>query len=283
VYEDSIMSKTILVLGGGGTKGIAHVGAWRAITEAGLAVDEIVGTSIGSLIGSLIAHEMALDEMERRARLLRKEQIIGINRWALMFNGIRQKSVFRSHPFRGFLDEVLPVGRFDELRIPLGVNAVDLETGLAEWFGAGGRNDVPLAEAVYASSALPMFFPPALIDGRHFVDGGVAEVLALSRAKARGADLVIAVDVGAGAVKDALDIVSKGMVAIQHRVMDIVTYTRRQARLQLWAGPRLIYIRPRLDGYSTFDFDPIDYFLEEGHRATRDVLEREGMWRTAAG
>ncbi|HUG02713.1 MAG TPA: patatin-like phospholipase family protein [Longimicrobiales bacterium] len=277
------MSKTILVLGGGGTKGIAHVGAWRAITEAGLAVDEIVGTSIGSLIGSLIAHDMPLDEMERRARLLRKEHIIGVNRWALMFNGIRQKSVFRAYPFRGFLEDVLPVERFDELARPLGVNAVDLETGIAEWFGAGGRNDVPLAQAVYASSALPMFFPPALIDGRHFVDGGVAEVLALPRARERGADLVIGVDVGAGAAKDALDIVSKGMVAIQHRVMDIVTYTRRQARLQLWSGPRLVYIRPRMDGYSTFDFDAIDYFLEEGYRATREVLERQGMWRKAAG
>jgi NTE family protein len=277
------MSKTILVLGGGGTKGIAHVGAWRAITEAGLAVDEIVGTSIGSLIGSLIAHDMPLDEMERRARLLRKEHIIGVNRWALMFNGIRQKSVFRAYPFRGFLEDVLPVERFDELARPLGVNAVDLETGIAEWFGAGGRNDVPLAQAVYASSALPMFFPPALIDGRHFVDGGVAEVLALPRARERGAGLVIGVDVGAGAAKDALDIVSKGMVAIQHRVMDIVTYTRRQARLQLWSGPRLVYIRPRMDGYSTFDFDAIDYFLEEGYRATREVLERQGMWRKAAG
>lgn len=277
------MSKTILVLGGGGTKGIAHVGAWRAITEAGLAVDEVVGTSIGSLIGSLIAHEMPLDEMERRARLLRKEHIIGVNRWAMMFNGIRQKSVFRAYPFRGFLEEVIPVRRFEELALPLSVNAVDLETGLAEWFGAGGRGDVSIAEAVYASSALPMFFPPAFIAGRHFVDGGVAEVLALSRAKERGADLVIAVDVGAGAAKDALDIVSKGMVAIQHRVMDIVTYTRRQARLQLWAGPRLVYIRPRMDGYSTFDFDATDYFLEEGYRAASETLKRQGMWRKAAG
>ena len=276
------MSKTILVLGGGGTKGIAHVGAWRAITEAGLAVDEVVGTSIGSLIGSLVAHEMPLDEMERRARLLRKEQIIG-NRWAMMFNGIRQKSVFRAYPFRGFLDEVLPVERFDALRMPLSVNAVDLETGLAEWFGAGGRDDVSLADAVYASSALPMFFPPAVIEGRHFIDGGVTEVLPLSRARERGADLVIAVDVGTGARKDAFDIVSKGMIAIQHRVMDIVTYTRRQERIAHWAGPRLVYIRPRMDGYSTFDFDAIDYFLEEGYRAASETLKREGMWRKAAG
>jgi NTE family protein len=277
------MSKTILVLGGGGTKGIAHVGAWRAIEEAGLAVDEVVGTSIGSLIGSLIAHRMSLDEMERRARLLRKEQIIGINRWALLFNGIRQPAVFRDDPFRGYLAEVLPVERFDQLPIPLAVNAVDLETGLSEWFGADGRDDVTLAEAVYASSALPPFFPPATIGGRLFVDGGVREVLALSRAKDRGADLVIAIDVGAGPVKDALDVVSKGMIAIQHRVNDIVTYTRRQARLQLWTGPHLVYVRPRLDGYSTFDFDSTDYFLEEGYRATCEVLKEQGMGKRAAG
>ncbi|HSM37086.1 MAG TPA: patatin-like phospholipase family protein [Longimicrobiales bacterium] len=277
------MSKTILVLGGGGTKGIAHVGAWRAITEAGLPVDEIVGTSIGSLIGSLIAYGMPLDELERRARLLRKEQIIGINRWAMLFNGIRQKSVFRDDPFRNYLSEVLPVERFEQLPMPLGINAVDLETGLSEWFGSGGRSDVSLAEAVYASSALPPFFPPTTIDGRHFVDGGVSEVLAISRAKERRADLVIAIDVGAGPVKDAYDVVSKGMIAIQHRVNDIVTYTRRQARLQLWTGPHLVYARPRMDGYSTFDFDSTDYFLEEGYRATCEVLKRHGMWRRAAG
>jgi NTE family protein len=163
------------------------------------------------------------------------------------------------------------------------VNAVDLETGAAEWFGAGGRGDVSLAEAVYASSALPMFFPPAEIDGRHFIDGGVAEVLALSRAKARGADLVIAVDVGTGSHKDAFDTVSKGMIAIQHRVMDIVTYTRRQERIAHWSGPRLVYIRPRMEGFSTFDFDAIDYFLEEGYRATSETLKGQGMWTKAAG
>lgn len=273
------MGRTILVLGGGGVKGMAHVGAWKAVQEAGIEVAELVGTSIGALVGACVAGGLGWNELAPLALRLQKSDIVRLNRWALLLNGIRQSSVFQGETFRDYIRSVLPVTEFADLGLPLGMNAVDLETGRMEWFGAGGRTDLPLAEAVYASCALPVFYPPAEVGGRHLVDGGVGDALPVQRAAERGAELIIAVDVGAGEVKDALDTVSKGIVAIHHRVFDIQSHARRRQRLDAWQGPPLIYIRPRLDGYSTFDFSRTRYFLEEGYRATREAL---ADWSRAA-
>ncbi|HEX7050371.1 MAG TPA: patatin-like phospholipase family protein [Longimicrobiales bacterium] len=275
------MERVILVLGGGGVKGMAHVGAWKAVVESGLEVAEIVGTSIGALVGACIAGGHGWRELAPRALALRKRDIVSLNGRSLLLNGIRRTSIFHGERLLEYVREVLPVERFDELGLPFSANAVDLETGRMEWFGAAGRSDVPLAEAVYASCALPVFYPPAEIGGRYYVDGGVRDTLPIALAAERGASLVVAVDVGAGEVKDSLDTVSKGMVAIQHRVFDIMSYASRQARLRSWEGPPLVYVRPRLDRYSTFDFTRTRYFLEEGYRATREAL---APWaRSAAG
>jgi NTE family protein len=263
----------VLVLGGGGMKGLAHVGAWRAVQESGVRVSEVVGTSIGALVGACIAGGLEPDRLTGLARALQKPEIVTLNRWALLFNGIRQPSVFRGDVFQRYIESVLPARTFGELRLPLSINAVDLATGEQEWFGAGGRDDVPLAQAVYASCALPVFYPPALVDGRHYVDGGISDALPLERAVARGATRIIAVDVSAGAVQDADDAVAKGMVAIHHRVMQIMGYARRRVMLDAWSGPELLYVRPELETYSTFDFVNVEYFLEEGYRATRAALD----------
>lgn len=267
------MERVILVLGGGGVKGLAHVGAWKALEEAGLAVTEIVGTSIGALVGACVAGGMGWSELAPLSVALRKRDIVSMNGRSLMLNGIRQPSVFHGGRLREYIERILPVDDFDDLRLPLSMNAVDLETGGMVWFGADGRTDVSLSQAVYASCALPVFYPPAEIDGRHYVDGGVRAPLPIERAKDRGADLVIAVDVAAGPVKDALDTVSKGMIAINHRVFDIMSHAQRRALLDAWDGPPMIYVRPRLDGISTFDFTRTGYFLEEGYRSTRRAID----------
>lgn len=271
------MSRVIVVLGGGGAKGMAHIGAWRAIQEAGLAIAEIVGTSIGGLVGACLAGGDGWEALAPRARALDKQDIVTVNRWALLFNGIRQSAVFRGDTFQSYIRASLPVATFEELRIPVAMNAVDLETGVTEWFGAGGREDVSLADAVYATCALPVFYPPADIGGRLFVDGGVLDTLPVARAAERGADLIVAVDVSAGAVKDSQDTISKGMIAVQHRVFDIMAYSRKRALLDGWSGPPLVYVRPALDGVSTFDFTRTSHFLEEGYRATREALVDAGL------
>ncbi len=264
--------RTVLVFGGGGVKGLAHIGAWRAVLESGIRVDELIGTSIGGLVAACIAGGMSLEMLEARAHALKRSDIVTLNRWAFLLNGISEPSVFHADAFREYLDEVLPVKTFEALAMPACMNAVHLETGRTEWFGTGGRTDVTLADAVYASCALPLFYPPADLEGELYVDGGIGDPLPIGRARERGADLVIAVDVGAGPVRDTKDTVAKGLVAIHHRVTDIMGYARKRAQLDAWSGPPLVYVRPRLDGYSTFEFGRSKFFLHEGHRATREAL-----------
>lgn len=268
------MKRVILVLGGGGMKGLAHVGAWKAVRECGVEIAEIVGTSIGSLVGACIAAGQEWEQLAPRALALQKKDIVSLDGRALLINGMRRMSVFQDTAYREYIRRTLPVERFDDLVLPLSINAVDLETGCTEWFGVGGRTDVSLADAVYASSALPVFFPPAVMGERYYVDGGVRASLPIERAAERGADLIVAIDVSAAETKDPKDVLPKGMVAIHHRVYDIMAHGQRQTLLSAWDGPPLIHVRPRLDGYSTFDFDKTQYFLEEGYRATRRALTR---------
>lgn len=265
--------RVVLVLGGGGVKGTVHAGAWRALAEAGVEVAEIVGTSIGALVGATIAGGATPEELAVRARALTKREIVDINRWALLPMGIRQQSVFQGMALREYIARVLPASEWSELTIPLSVNAVDLESGNTVWFGAGGRTDVPLADALYASAALPVFYPPLAVNGMHLVDGGVADTVPITRAADRRADRIIAVHASAGRVKDAEDVVEKGLVAIQHRVMDIMAYARREVVEDSWMGPPVLHVRPEVSGHSTFDFEAVDYFLEEGYRAMKVALE----------
>lgn len=265
--------RTALVLGGGGMKGLAHVGAWRAVQEAGIAVTEIVGTSIGALVGAAIGCGLDDERLADLAGALQKKDIITVNRWALLFNGIRQESVFRGDIFEEYIARTLTVDTFAALRLPLSVNAVDLASGEQVWFGAGGR-DVPLAEAVYASCALPVFYPPARIGGRYYVDGGVGDALPIARAFELGADRVIAVDVAAGVAGDGEEAVAHGMVAIHHRVMQITGGSRRCRDTRKTESGDVVYIRPSLEGRSTFDFGSTAFFLEEGYRAAAEALSK---------
>jgi NTE family protein len=271
--------RTILVLGGGGVKGLTHVGAWRAMRELGVVVDEIIGTSIGGLVGALVAGGMGVDELSARAAALKRTDIVALNRWAVLLNGIRQPSVFHDEPLRAFIDAALPVQTFGELSIPLALNVADLGSGEQVWLGAGGHEDVALGQAVYATCALPVFYPPAAIDGRLYVDGGVVDTLPLARAAERGAERIIAVDAGAIGFGDPNEVLERGIVGVHHRVFQIMAAQRERLELSAWSGPPVTFIRPRLEGYDTFDFGHTAYFLEEGYRAAREALEAAGFTR----
>lgn len=272
VDPGSLGERIWLVLGGGGLKGLAHIGAWRALCEAGVSVAGVVGTSIGALVGALIASGTSWQEMRRLARELRREDIARVNRRAVLFNGIRQISVFRGDVLQEYYASLFERMAWDTLRLPLLVNAVDLATGKTTWFGPGERTDVSLADALYASSALPVLYPPATIGEGTFVDGGTEHPLALARADATDATGLIGVDVGAGETGESSRILAQGMIAVHQRIFSIMTYRRRNDLVRRWQGKPLLYVRPRLDGFGTFDFDQVEYFVEEGYRAMSHAL-----------
>ena len=131
---------------------------------------------------------------------------------------------------------------------------------------------MPLIEAIYATCALPLFYPPASVDGAHFVDGGVLDTLPIARAAERGADLIIAIDVGAGEVRDSRTRFRRVSSRSTTASLEIIGCARKRQQLQDWNGPALIYVRPNLDAFSTFDFGQTEFFLEEGYHATRAAL-----------
>lgn len=253
-------------------KGVAHVGAWRALEEAGVRPRGIVGTSIGALIGALASSGMSSAEMSSHVLELQRDDILRINRRTVWINGLRQLSVFREDALRNYLERLLPRDGWRALDLPVLINAVDLSDGSTEWFGGEGGRDVSLADAVYASAALPVFFPPFQVAGRAFVDGGTAHPLPLIKPCEEGATRIIAIDVGSGETGNTEKILKQGLLAVHQRIFSIMTWRRRRSLLEHWSGPPLLYVRPRLDGYGTFDFDNLEYFLEEGYRATRAAL-----------
>ena len=276
-------SGCMVVLGGGGVRGVAHVGVLRALAESGVRIEAIVGTSIGAIVGAAVAAGVDPDALTERARRFGRDDIVTVNRWALLLNGIRQTSVFTGERLRAFIAEVVPAVSWSELTIPLSVNAVDMQTARVEWFGAGGRVDVTLYDALYASSSLPLYYPPAELDGRYYFDGSILDPLPIQHAVELGAERIIAVDLSTELNENATAEISKGLVGVHHRVLSVLrTHARRQEQRADWPVPVLV-IRPNLASFGTWDFDKANLFLDEGYRAARAALEEGATQRAASG
>ncbi|HEU0015102.1 MAG TPA: patatin-like phospholipase family protein [Longimicrobium sp.] len=264
--------RTIVVLGGGGMKGTAHVGAWRAIEEAGIRVDAIVGCSIGSLIGTGIAGGMGWRDLAEMALALRKDDIVSINRRAVWMGGVREEAVFSGDHYREWITANLPLKSFAEARVPVRVNAVSLVACGEVWFGTGAREDVAPADAVYASCCIPIYFPPLRLDGDYLVDGGILNQVPVDQAFAWGADRVIAIDVGGEILPPAEGYFERGMIAIHDRVLTLNVSQQRERNIAAWQGKPVVHVRPKIGHLGAWDFERTRYFLEEGYRATREAL-----------
>lgn len=268
---------TALVLSGGGLKGLAHVGAWRALQEVELEPDMIVGVSIGSFVGGGIASGVPQGRLEAAARNVEQDDIAVLSKRALWLNGISQEAVFRRSALRSFVEKTLPVHNFRDMSIPLHIGAVDLGRGEMEWFSREDKN-VDVVQAVMASSALPGFYPPTRIGGRYYLDGGVLDSLPLQRAQELGATRIVGVDVTTGGEREsAAEIVDDGMLAINERVFGLMAHRRRQQRLRHWDGPPLLHVQPDVEGIDGFSFEHNEYLIEAGYQATRKTL-REAGW-----
>ena len=262
-----------VVLGGGGVRGVAHVGVLQALEERGVPVKEIVGTSIGAIVGAAVASGVRCADLATRASRFTRDDIVTVNRWALLLNGIRQTSVFTAERLQAFIDEVVPATDWSELSVPLCVNAVDAQTARVAWFGEGGRTDVPLRDAIYASAALPLYYPPAEFGGHYFFDGGILDPLPIQHAIERDAERIIAVDLSTELNDNAGAEISKGLVGVHHRVLSVLrAHSRRHEMAMEWDRPVLV-VRPDLANYGTWDFDRAGLFLEEGRRAMLAALD----------
>ncbi len=177
-----------LVLGSGSARGWAHIGAIRALEEAGLRFAVVCGTSIGALVGAAYVSDN-LERLETWVSGLKFKEVVGFFDLTLnggMIRGERLMDFFRAH----FRDRA--IGELDKAYAAV---ATDLATGREVWLREGG-----LMEAVRASIALPGLFTPALVQGRWLVDGGLVNPVPVSLARALGAEIVIAIDLNTNLV-----------------------------------------------------------------------------------
>jgi NTE family protein len=261
-----------LVLGGGGLKGLAHLGALRALAEVDFTPVGVVGTSIGALVGACYSSDRSIDEMERLARSVDRNDIAQLPRRFLWAKAMKAPSLYRGDVLREYFTKVLPPGGWESLSVRFQLNAVELGTGRMEWFGIGARTDVNLVDAVYASAALPVFYPPCPLPGGLYVDGGTEDALPIRRAAELGATGIVAIDVGAAETAEAERVLRHGMLAVHERVFGIMSGRRRRETVAEWEGPPLLYIRPKLDAFGALDFHNLDRTMEEGRRATEAAL-----------
>ncbi|RHJ93459.1 patatin-like phospholipase family protein [Parabacteroides bouchesdurhonensis] len=149
-----------LALSGGGAKGFAHIGVFKMLEECTLKPDIIAGTSAGALMGTLFADGYTADEI--------KELFTGREFSEFAQLQIPKAGLFDSKRFRYFLKRHLRTKNIEDLQIPMVIMATDLDNGESHEFRSG-----PVVEAVTASCSIPIIFSPVVINGVHYVDGGL--------------------------------------------------------------------------------------------------------------
>jgi NTE family protein len=187
---------TAFVLGGGGVLGAGEVGMLRALLEAGVAPDLVVGTSVGALNGAFLAAEPTVEATVRLAAVWRElsEQggVFAGSVGARLSTALRSRThLHASGPLRELLTTHLPVDRIEDLQVRFQCVAAAVERAAEHWFASG-----PLVDAVLASAAVPGLLPPVRIGEEHFLDGGLVNSIPVSRAVELGATTVWVLQVG---------------------------------------------------------------------------------------
>lgn len=176
-----------LVLGGGAARGFAHIGVIRALEQEKIPIDMIVGASVGSLIGAIYAADQNSFELEWTAFTLEKDTLLDYG----LMNAFTGMGVAKGDKLEEFVRSKVAIPNIESLKVPFAAIATDLNRGSRVVLDKG-----PVAKAVRASSAIPGVFQPVVLQGKTLVDGGVVDNIPVSAARERGADLVIAVDIG---------------------------------------------------------------------------------------
>ncbi|WP_375142959.1 patatin-like phospholipase family protein [Aquincola tertiaricarbonis] len=240
-----------LALGGGATRGFAHIGVIQVLEEAGIKPDLVAGTSAGSLVATMYAAGRSGAELAKVALAMDESAITD---WAFPGRGL-----IRGEALARYVREQTGQRTIEQLPMPLGIVATDLDNGEPVLFRRGDAGT-----AVRASSAVPAVFQPVSINGREYVDGGLASPVPVRFARQMGAEFVIAVDISSppdgNATGDPMRMLLQTF-AIMSR--SINTFELRDAD---------VVVRPRLVGVSSADFTVRRKAIAAGREAALAVL-----------
>lgn len=247
--------KIALVLGGGAAKGFAHVGVIRVFEQEKIPITMIIGTSVGSLIGGIYAANPDSFQLEWIAFKIDRNDIFDFSVVYSKFGPVQGTRL------ESFLDQNVKVKKVEETKIPFFPVATDLNTGETVTLDKGS-----LARAIHASSAIPGIFVPVQYDNRTLVDGGVTDNVACDIARAKGADIVIAVNLS----KDVKNYQIDSLVDVMAQSISIMMH--RSTKEKMGAGD--VIIEPDTKGISLFDFSQKKQLMEEGMKSARLAIPK---------
>jgi NTE family protein len=286
-YSDR--AKIGYALGGGGARGLSHIGVMKVLEEHGIYPDVIAGTSMGALVGALYASGLRAGDIERALRLdLRRLAMLADVRLSLsgLVQGKRVTSALKS--FLGDLD-------FSDLKIPFACVATDIVSGQQVVMRTG-----PVISAVRASISVPGLFTPVKVRGRYLVDGGLVNMVPVSTCRDMGAEYVVGVNVipdPAGLIHESVDATDEDDEA----EADARQHHSKKPKRSKSGAPNVVKvliqslyipghriamenledadlaISPELGDIGFFQFDKEVEAIDAGERAARKALEEAGI------
>jgi NTE family protein len=285
--QDTIKRPKIgLVLSGGGAKGFAHIGVLKVLEAAGIKIDYIGGTSMGAVIGGLYASgynatqidsivrvtnfdNLLIDYIPRTSKSFYEKRNDELYALILPFDNFKigapqslSKGIFNYNLFNELTFHVRHVRDFNQLPIPFLCMATDIEIGQQVILDKG-----VLAQALFASSALPSVFSPVILDGRFLIDGGVANNYPIEEVRKLGADIIIGVDVQ-NSLRDREQLKDATKILFQ------ITNLQMIEKMKQNAINTNIYIKPDIKEYGAVSFEKAKEIILRGEEAAFSVYEK---------
>ncbi len=247
--------RTGLALSGGGARGISHLGSVKALLEYGYTFDIISGTSIGAIIGCVLADGYHPDEIASMLTMPRLKSFYKTD--------ISRNNLMNLDGMKQFLTEILRTKNIEDLPIPFIATATNLNKGEARYFTKGD-----IVEAVIASSSIPIIFPPVVIDGEQYVDGGIINNLPV-RPIRKDCEKIIGFQVNPSTL-GLQDGHVKGFLQIATRTFHLAMYSNVLPDKNLCN----IYIEhENLEAYGVFSVDKMMDIFNIGYTKTKEVLD----------
>jgi NTE family protein len=244
-------AKVAVVLGAGASKGFAHIGVLKVLESQKIPIHLIVGTSAGSVVGSLYASGIDAFQLQTMAIALLKDDVVDLT---LPDNGF-----IRGERLENFINKTVRQTPLEQLKIPFRAVATNLQTGEEIVFATGNTG-----RAVRASCSIPGVFQPVRIGDKAYVDGGVVSPVAVEAARRAGADVVIAVDISAGVAVT----VPQGILDTILQSIDIMYAKIATAQLK----NADVVIRPKVSHIGSSDFEKRNEAILEGEKAATLAL-----------
>jgi NTE family protein len=267
--------RTAFVLAGGGSLGAVQVGMLKALVRLSVVPDFVVGASVGAINGTYFAmepNEQGVARLERVWLRLRRATIFPFSAASgLLAVFGRRDHLVTSALLRALIESELPRQKLEDAQIPCYVIATDVLTGGEIALASG-----PAVTALLASAAIPAVFPVVSIDGRHLIDGGVANNTPISTAVDLGATRVIVLPTG---MSCGLTGPPRGAVALALHALNLLIMRQLLKDIERFAGHAELVVLPPLCPLTTntYDFSHTGELIHRAEAATRLWLRKNGL------